>query len=115
MNFLQKQFSDKMIEEVRKEINKLDKDSPYLKDLNGIDIDKVLSADISRICEEISMSEIMTIMPLVVKLKVAAEKKELADIHNQIKEIALKVVGRVELKGGKLNIPDSCRNLLLEL
>ena len=115
MNFMQKQLSAKMIDAVRGEIRKLDKDSPFLKALKTIDIDKVLTEDIDRLCEDISMGEMMKILPLIVKVKAASAEGERALVHGQIREIALKIVERVECKGGRLSIPASCRDLLLEL
>jgi hypothetical protein len=115
MNPLRKKLASVMIGTAYEEIGKLGKNSPYLKALKGVDVDKILAEDVSRICEDISMGEIMKILPLVAKLKIACQEDEHKALKCEIKEIALRVVERVEFKGGSLKLPASCRDLLLEL
>ena len=115
MNPLRKKFASMMVTTAHEEIGKLDKDSPHLKALQGVDVDKVLSEDLSRICEDISMGEMMKIMPLIARLRIAGAAREHEALKGEIREIALKVVERVERKGGKLQVPASCRDLLMIL
>lgn len=115
MNPVKSKLASLMIDAARKGICSLDKTSPHFKDLKTIDIDKVITEDVNRICEGISMAEIMQVMPLVAKLKIVCKADEQDAVKCRIKEIALRVVERVECAGGKLKIPASCRDLLLEL
>ena len=115
MNPLKKKLATIMIASAYDEINKIEKDSPQLKDLKAIDMDKAIEEDVNRICEVISMGEIMRLMPLIAKWKMTCESGEQDEIKCRIREIGLKVVERVECEGGKLKLPASCRDLLMEL
>ena len=115
MNPLQKKLASIMVDTAYEEIGKLGKNSPYLKALEGVDIDKVLAEDVNRICESISLGEIMKILPMIAKMKIACREDEHRALKCDIREIALRVVERVESSGGKLKLPASCRDLLLEL
>ena len=115
MNPLRKKLASIMIDTAYEEICKLGKNSPYLKALEEVDIDKVLAEDVNRICEDISMGEMMKIMPLIAKMKIARAQDEQDAVKCEIMETALRVVERVECKGGRLKLPASCRDLLLKL
>jgi hypothetical protein len=115
MNPLKTKLASIIIDLAHEEIRKLDRGSPYLKALKGINIDEVLTEDVSRLCEDISTVEIMRLMPLIARMKIARPGTELKVLKGEIREITLKVVKRVEHKGGRLKLPASCRDLLLEL
>jgi len=115
MNPLRKKLASVMIDTAYEEICKLGKNSPYLKALEDVDIDEVLNEDVNRICEGISLGEIMKILPLIAKMKIACQEDEHNALKCEIREIALRVVERVESNGGRLKLPASCRDLLLEL
>ena len=92
----------------------LDGESPCTKamKMKGSDRSALLRSDIERICAEISIVEAGRILAITAKLR--SSNTEAAERHRKkLVAIASKVVARVEKKGGPLNLPSRCRDLLV--
>jgi hypothetical protein len=97
-----------------KGIKNLNPESACAKALKGIDVEVVLRADIARLCETASLTEITRISSLAAQLPIASDEKKAA-IKRELKKIAETVTARAESTSGKLKIPSACRHLLLSL
>ena len=98
----------------KKGIERIDPKSSCAKSLKNSDRQVLLKEDIERICEEVSILETGKILKLSSKLMWSGEAKK-EEYRKDIRSIASKVLKRVEKKGGKLNLPQQCRELLMNL
>ena len=114
MNLIRKKLADFLNEMSKKGMNKMDPDSSCAKSLEDLDKKALLKEDIQRISDEVSILEAGKILRLSAKLRWSG-KADKDEYREDIKSIASKVLKRVEKKGGKLNLPEQCRNLLMNL
>ncbi len=114
MNLLKKKIASFLTEEARKGMQDLDPDSPCRKALRKIDVDNVLREDINRICEAVSLAELTKILSLGRRLKTGSEDEK-EETKRVLRQIVEAVVAKVERESGSLNIPEPCRQLLLNL
>lgn len=98
----------------KKGIERMDPKSSCAKSLKNSDRREFLKEDIERICDEMSVLEAGKIFKLATKLMSSDSKNKDMD-RKEIKSMASKVLKRVEKKGGKLNLPQQCRDLLMNL
>lgn len=113
MHPLRKHLACLLAEAARDGIKGLDKDSIQARELRALDVDAALKEDINRICAAITFSELASIISLTAQLK--SECGDEKRLKEEMKKIARKLMQRAESKGGSLNIPPSCRDLLFEL
>ena len=105
-----------LLETVHKGLANLDLDSPLAKEVAKIDIERVLADDVRRVCEAVSFIEIIKIISIVTKINSPSCKDdEACALKREMKEIAVKLVERIECGSGPLGLPISCRELLLDL
>ncbi|MBF0521944.1 MAG: hypothetical protein HQL24_02690 [Candidatus Omnitrophica bacterium] len=112
MNPLRAQLATVLISSAYKGIEHLDKNSPLVRELKGLDVDKILKEDIQKICNEVSFSEMTRILALIAKLKLGREEESL---KAEMKKIAKNLITRIERGSGKLQTPASCREMLFNL
>lgn len=114
MNIMRKKLADLLRNAAYTGIKKINPECECAKALNAVNVEAVLKEDIDRICNEISIAEIMRFLGLAARLK-NAPAEEKAQIKNEIKKVSEDAVARIEKKSGRLKIPDECRFLLLNL
>jgi hypothetical protein len=114
MNLIKRKLADLLNEMSKKGMEKMDPKSSCAKSMKDSDRQTLLKEDIERICEEVSILETGKILKLSSKLMWSGEAKK-EEYKEDIKSIASKVLKRVEKKGGKLNLPEQCRDLLMNL
>ena len=110
---LKQQLVSFLSEAARAGISKLDKNSPFVRALDGLDVDTTLREDIHQICEAMSFAEMVKVLSLVAAIKLGRQdtQRPKADI----KKIAKVIEERIEKKRGGLKTPPSCRELLFDL
>lgn len=113
MHPLRRQIAGFLTEAARAGIKHLDKNSAAARELSALDIDAVLKEDIDKICSVMSFFEITKIISLVTQIKVGHQDRD--RLKEEIKQIARKLMERVEKERGSLRIPLSCRDVLFEL
>ncbi|MFH1503797.1 MAG: hypothetical protein ABIH08_00170 [Candidatus Omnitrophota bacterium] len=114
MNPIKNKLADFLFEKAKSGMDQINSQSPCAKALENLDRESVLRKDIQRICDEVNMIEAGTILSLSARIK-AAKQEDKAKHKKEIKAIAAIVVKRVEEKSGKLNLPEECRDLLMNL
>jgi len=115
MNPIRRKMASFLNEAAHKEIEALDPDSPYAKELNQIgDVDTVIAEEIEKICNIATLGEITKTLLLVRRLKTASLREKEA-VESKLRKIAEELVRRVETESGGLRIPNACRHLLLYL
>jgi len=115
MDPLRKQLAALLTYSTQKGIKKLDPHSSCFRVLEGIDnIHTIIEEDICKICEVVTMDEVMRILSLSAKIKISPREKRRA-IKEKLKLVAEGVVEKAEDNGGKLRIPAPCRYLLINL
>lgn len=98
----------------RKHIAAMDSDCAHAKELNKIEADEVLRAEIERICAAATLGEIMKVGLLASQLKKASGDNHQA-IKSSLKEMADELFSRVEAESGPLRLPGNFRQLLFDL
>jgi len=114
MNLIKKKLADFLNEMSKKGIDKMDPKSSCAKSLKDLDRETLLKEDIERICDEMRVLEAGKILRLSNKLMWSGTANK-DEFRKEIKSMASKVLKRVEKKGGKLNLPRQCRDLLMNL
>jgi hypothetical protein len=114
MNPIRKKLANLLNEMSKKGMEKMDPESSCAKSLEDLDTEALLKEDIQRISDEVGLLEAGKILKLSAKLRLSG-KEDKDEYRDDIKSIASKVLKRVEKKGGKLNLPEQCRNLLMNL
>lgn len=114
MDPIRNKMAEIMRSAARKAIKKLDPRSKIAQALRSADMDAILGDDIQRVCEAMSFFDITRAMALAAQLGMATPGKFDA-IKQELKKIAEKAAERAESSGGKLNMPDCCREFLFEL
>lgn len=84
------------------------------EELNNVEGDNAIRAEIKKICEVATLAEITKIMLLASRIKKASEHQK-GVIKNDLKKIAEKLVNRAESEFGPLRLPEHCRNLFSSL
>ena len=92
----------------------LDPKSDVAKALKKADVEAILNEDIPRICEAISFLEMTRALALAAQLK-SPDRGQIESAKQEIKKIAQAAASKAEAKGGKLIIPDCCRDVLFAL
>ena len=95
-------------------IRALEPQSPCAKALQHKDINCLITRDIEKICAAASFSEISKILSLYAWFRIASQEKR-DELKVEFKTIADGIIERVEKRHGKLNVPDPCRDLLINL
>lgn len=98
----------------RKGMEHLDPSSDVARALKGADIEAILHDDIRRICEALSFFEITRASFLAARIPMV-KSGERGPLKEELKAIAEKAAAKAEAKGGKLRVPDCCRELLFDL
>jgi hypothetical protein len=114
MNPIKKKLADFLSEMSKKGMEEMDPDSSCAKSLEDLDKQSLLKEDIQRISDEVSILEAVKILKLSAQLR-WSDKADSDRYREDIKSMASKVLKRVEKKGGKLNLPEQCRELLISL
>ena len=113
MNAIRRKLSLFLIETARKDINALDAQSPCAKELSKIeDVDAAIAETVEKICQAANSAEITKFLFLTARLKTTSGQKREA-IKGDIKKIAEALIARIEAESGPLNLPPSCRLILL--
>ncbi|MBF0489279.1 MAG: hypothetical protein HQL15_01495 [Candidatus Omnitrophica bacterium] len=94
-------------------MERLDKGSAMAEELKKFDVEMILKHDIQTICSQASFFEMMGVMGLIIKLKSGGTKQEV--VKAELKETAKNLIHRIERDSGKLQTPESCRELLFNL
>ena len=114
MNHFKKQLAFLLVKSSKRGLNALDPKSPCAKALKSKDIELLISKDIEKICEAAFFGEISKILTLYAWFRIASQEKR-DELKDEFKTIADGIIERVEERHGKLNIPDPCRDLLINL
>ena len=116
MNAIRRKLADLLLNMSRKAMDGLDPESACTKamKMKGSDRSALLQSDIERICSEVSIVEAGRILAISAKLR-SSNTKAGERRKKKLVDIASKVVARVEEKGGPLNLPLQCRDLLINL
>ena len=114
VNPIRKKLADFLISIGKNGIKTMDPDSLCARSFNNSDREVLLKEDINRICEEVSIIEAGKLLNLSTKL-ITSNQEQSQKNKQQIKEISSAIIGRVEKKIGKLNLPLECRELLMNL
>jgi hypothetical protein len=114
MNLIKRKMADFLNKMSKKGMEKMDPKNSCAKSLKNSDRQALLKEDIERICNEMSILEAGKIFKLATKLMSSDSTNKDMD-RKEIKSMASKVLKRVEKKGGKLNLPQQCRDLLMNL
>jgi len=110
---LRRQLACVLTEAARTGLKSLDKETTAYRELSGLDIETVLKEDINKICAVMTFSEMTRIIALAAQLN--SGRQDNPPVKEEMKEIARKVVERVERELGGLKTPASCRTLLFKL
>jgi len=103
-----------MRQAARNALRHLDPKSDVAKALQKADIDAILNDDIRRISAAVSFLEMTRAVALAAQLK-SNNPAQIESAKQELKKIAQSAAAKAEAKGGKLNIPDSCRDFLFQL
>jgi len=114
MKKLKRKLADLLSHSTRAGIRKLKPDSHCFKTLQNVNIDCILTHDVEKICESISLMETVKILSLSAYLKCLPKDKR-HPVKEEIKDLANQIVKRTEKEKGALKIPHSCRHLLLNI
>ena len=114
MNPLRKKLNVFLTDAVYRGMETLEPDQLGAEVLEKIDIDSIIKKDIAKFCEAVSFTETARIFSLAARLKISTKDKR-RDIKKELKGTAETIVKRAEDEFGKLNIPEPCRQLLLNL
>ena len=115
MNPIRRKAISSLTEAVYKEIEALDPESAYAKQLSEItDINATIAEEIEKIYNIATLGEMTEAFLLLKRLKIASvqEKKT---IKNNLSRIAEKLVRRVEAKSEPLRLSEICQHLFSEL
>ena len=114
MDPIRSKMADVMRSAARKALKELDPQSEIAQAFRSSDMEAILRDDVRRICEAMNFFEITHVLTLVAQLGMASSGKFIS-IKQELKKIAEKAAERAESKGGKLHIPDCCREFLFAL
>jgi len=92
----------------------LDPQSSCAKELSKLDVDDIIRSDVQKICGAATLIEITRILFLATRLQKTSEHKR-EKIKNALKKAAQELLARVETESGQLELPKSCRYLLLDI
>jgi len=96
-----------------KGLSQIDKNSPLAKEIEKLNVDAVLKADIEKICNNVSFLEITRIMPLIFQLKSVTKRH--GPMKANLKKMVKQLIDRIERDAGPLQTPVSCREMLFNL
>ena len=113
-NYFKKQLAFLLAKSAQRGIRALEPQSSCAKALKSKNIELLVSKDIDKICDVASLSEISKILSLYAWFRIASQGKR-DELKDEFKTIADGIIERVEERHGKLNIPDPCRDLLINL
>ena len=115
MDPIRRKLSSFLIKTIHEGIDALDPQSPCAKQLSEFeDIDTAITEWVERICQAATLPEITKIFVLAAQLrKTSGEKRN--SIKSNLKKISEVLVARAETKSGPLELPQSCRHILLEI
>lgn len=114
MNQLREKLAVLLADAADKKLKSLNRDSPCVKALKGIDVEAALKEEINRICSSVSFIEITRISFLTFALQVAS-CEEADSIKKNLRKAVEDAITRIESKSGRLKIPESCRHLFFNL
>jgi len=115
MDPIRRKLSSFLTETAHKGIKALETQSPCAKELGEIEnVDAIIAEEIEKICNAATLTEITKILFLSRRMKKTSGQKR-DTIKSQLKKIAEKVVARAESQVGPLNLPQTCRHLILQL
>ena len=114
MNLVRRKMSSFMAEAAHRGIEALDSRSPCAVELMKMDVDTMIRREVDRVCDGATFSEVMRILALGVQLEVTSGDTQEA-VRGDLREIMLGIVERVERESGELQVPENCRELLLNL
>jgi len=113
MNPIKRKMISLLTEAACREIEAVDPQSSYAKELGEIEVDDVIE-EIEKICNAATLAETTRVLFLVTRLKkVSGQEKEA--IKSDLNTIAERLVTRVETESGRLKLPKTCRHVLLDL
>lgn len=112
MNPIRRKMISLLTEAACKEIEAVDPQSSYARELREIEVDDVIE-EIEKICNAATLAETTRVLLLVTRLKKASGQEKEA-IKSDLSTIAERLVTRVETESGRLKLPKTCRHLLLD-
>ena len=113
INILRLKLAEAINDAAHKGLARLDKGSVLAQELDKLDVERILKADIETICNNVSFLEMTRIMVLMVQLK-SAENRH-GPMKAELKRIVQGLITRIEGQAGKLQTPMSCRELFFNL
>jgi len=113
IDILRRKLAESLNKAAHKGLARIDKESELAKELSKFDVEKILKADIEKICNNVSFLEMTRIMALMIQLN--SEEKRHGAMKVNLKKIIQQLVDRVEKDAGKLQTPMSCRELFFNL
>ena len=113
INILRQKLAESLNEAAHKGLARIDPQSELASELKKHDVEAILKADIEKICANVSMFEISRIMGLLMQLNHADKRK--SGMKADLKKIIRQLIDRIEKDAGKLQTPESCRDLFFNL
>jgi len=113
MNVLKRKLAERLERMSKEALAELDQESPSARTLLKMKEDGLLSEDIQRFCSEISTLEAGRSLRLYAQSLVSSVENGKRH-REEMQSLARKVIGRVEKRGGSLNLPPEYMGLLLE-
>ena len=115
INPIRKKLSNILLDMSKKGLQNIDESSSCAKKIKAPGSEELLKGDIDRICSEISIVEVTRVITLSAQIQVSSDAGHLKQLKRDLKNISTIAIQRLEKKTGKLNFPNECRNLLLNL
>ena len=114
MNPIKRKLAEFLTDMSIEAMETLDPESPYAEALLKVHRDGLLEENIRRICDEVTTWEAGKILSKSAKLMLVGPEGGQRE-QEEIRAMARGIIGRVEKKGGGLNLPPECMDLILEL
>lgn len=102
-------------EAARDAVASMEPDSPYAVKVSKFEnIDYTISNEVTKLCNEATLSEMSKTFMLIRKLKKASEHEK-QTTTSELRRITEKLIERVESKSGPLKLPEVCLHLFSEM
>ena len=117
MNPIKRKLANFLTGVVKKGMDTMEAESPCARSLKRLDRDALLEKDVNRLCDELSTLEAGRALRLGAgsMLSGAGDAEKDKKNEKEIKSLVSEVVKRVEKKGGSLNLPPECQDLVINL
>ena len=113
IDILRRKLAEALNDAAHKGLGRIKANSTLAEELKKFDVEKILQADIEKICNNVSFLEMTRIMALIVQLN--SEEKRHGAMKANLKKMIQQLIDRVEQKAGGLQTPMSCRELFFNL